>query len=228
MKLNMKKIILLSVIIQLIYIYPQVREIESRTYFKQGDFEFNFSTNLGVGFSTSNVTQINHNFSQYDTSYYEYSYEYSDRPFNLLFTASLGYCIIDGLTIEPELDINLITDAETSISLLGNLCYTFNIPKKLTYPFIKLGYGLSNYSSDRYYGYPNESGGSSLDTRVLNVGGGLKLVYSSGFAMKLEINFKNYNYSTSSSYTNQYSKNSTKMDGDMTVISLSIGFSILL
>ncbi len=36
---------------------------------------------------------------------------YSDRPFNLLFTASIGYCIIDGLTIEPELDINLITDA---------------------------------------------------------------------------------------------------------------------
>ena len=224
----MIKIIVLSIIIPIMYLYPQVREIESRSYFKKGDIEFNFSTNLGVGFSTSNVTQTTQNISPYDSSYYEYSHEYSDRPFNLLFTASFGYCIIDGLTIEPELDINLITNAETSISLLGNLCYTFHIPKKTTYPFIKLGYGLSNYYSEGYYGYLNDSGGSSLETKVLNIGAGLKLLYSSGYAMKLEINFKNYNYSSSNSYANEYSKNSTKVEGDMTVISLSLGFSILL
>lgn len=224
----MKKIIMLSVIIPIMYIHPQVREIESRSYFKQGDVEFNFSTNIGVGFSTSNVFQTTRNFSPYDSSYNEYSYNYSNRPFNLLFTASIGYCIIDGLTIEPELDINLITDAEISISLLGNLSYTFHIPKKNTYPFIKLGYGLSNYYSDHYYGYSNESGGSSLDTRVFNAGAGLKFLYTSGMALKLEINFKNYNYSTSSSYANEYYQNTTKIDGDMNVISLSIGFSIFL
>ena len=211
------------------HIYPQVREIESRSYFKQGDVEFNFSTNLGVGFSTSNVFQTTQNFSPYDSSYYEYSYNYSDRPFNLLFTASIGYCIIDGLTIEPELDINLITDDETSISLIGNLTYNFSIPRKNTYPFIKLGYGLSNYYSDRYYyGYQNESGGNSLDTRVFNAGTGVKFLYSSGMALKLEINFKNFNYSTSNSYSNEYSQSTYKIDNDMNVISLSIGFSILL
>jgi len=224
----MKKIILLSVIIPIMNLFPQVREIESRSYFKHGDAEFNFSTNLGVGFSTSNVFQTTQNFSPYDSSYYEYSYNYSDRPFNLLFTASIGYCIIDGLTIEPELDINLITDEETSISLIGNLTYNFSIPRKNTYPFIKLGYGLSNYYSDRYYGYSNESGGSSLDTRVINAGAGLKFLYSSGMALKLEINFKNYNYSNSSSYTYEYSEGTYKIDNDMNVISLSIGFSILL
>jgi len=225
----MKKIILLSVIIPIMNLFPQVREIESRSYFKQGDAEFNFSTNLGVGFSTSNVFQTTQNFSPYDSSYYEYSYNYSDRPFNLLFTASIGYCIIDGLTIEPELDINLITDDETSISLIGNLTYNFSIPKKNTYPFIKLGYGLSNYYSDHYYyGHQNESGGSSLDTKVFNAGAGLKFLYSSGMALKLEINFKNYNYSTSNSYSNEYSQNTYKIDNDMNVISLSIGFSILL
>jgi len=224
----MKKIILLAVIIPIMHIYPQVREIESRSYFKQGNVEFNFSTNLGVGFSTSNVFQTTQNLSPYDSSYYEYSYNYSDRPFNLLFTASIGYCIIDGLTIEPELDINLITDDETSISLIGNLTYNFSIPKKNTYPFIKLGYGLSNYYSDPYYGYSNESGGSSLDTRVINAGAGLKFLYSSGMALKLEINFKNYNYSNSSSYTYEYSEGTYKIDNDMNVISLSIGFSILL
>jgi len=225
----MKKIILLSVIIPAIYLYPQVREIESRSYFKQGNFEFNFSTNIGVGFSTSNVTSTNQNFYEYDSSYSEYTSEYSDRPFNLLFTASFGYCIIDGLAFEPELDINLITDAETSISLIGNLTYNFNIPRKSTFPFIKLGYGLSNYYSDYYYyGYQNESGRNSLDTRVFNAGAGLKFLYSSGMALKLEINFKNYNYSTSSSYSNEYSESTYKIDNDMNVISLSLGFSILL
>jgi len=228
MEIEMKKIILLAVIIPIMHIYPQVREIESRSYFKQGNVEFNFSTNLGVGFSTSNVFQTTQNLSPYDSSYSEYSYNYSDRPFNLLFTASIGYCIIDGLTIEPELDINLITDEETSISLIGNLTYNFSIPRKNTYPFIKLGYGLSNYYSDRYYGYSNESGGSSLDTRVINAGAGLKFLYSSGMALKLEINFKNYNYSNSSSYTYEYSEGTYKIDNDMNVISLSIGFSILL
>jgi len=224
----MKKIILFSIIFPILHIFPQVREIESRSYFTQGDVEFNFSTNLGVGFSSSNIFQTIQNFYPYDSSYYEYSSQQSDREFNLLFTASFGYCIVDGLTIEPELDINLVTDNETSISLIGNLTYNFNIPRKNTYPFIKLGYGLSNYYSDSHYGYSNESGGNSLDTRVFNAGAGLKFLYSSGMALKLEINFKNYNYSTTSSYTDQYYQNASQLDGDMDVISLSIGFSILL
>jgi len=228
MEIEMKKIILFSIIIPILNIFPQVREIESRSYFKQGDVEFNFSTNLGVGFSSSNIFQTIQNFYPYDSSYYEYSSQQSDREFNLLFTASFGYCIVDGLTIEPELDINLVTDNETSISLIGNLTYNFNIPRKNTYPFIKLGYGLSNYYSDSHYGYSNESGGNSLDTRVFNAGAGLKFLYSSGMALKLEINFKNYNYSTTSSYTDQYYHNASQLDGDMNVISVSIGFSILL
>lgn len=225
----MKKIILLAVIIPIMHIYPQVREIESRSYFKQGNVEFNFSTNIGVGFSTSNVFQTTRNFAPYDSSYNEYSYNYSDRPFNLLFTASIGYCILDGLTIEPEIDINLITDAETSISLIGNLTYNFNIARKSTYPFIKVGYGLSNYYYDYYYyGNANESNGSSLDTRVINAGAGIKFLYSSGMLMKLEINFKNYNHSRSSSSSYEYSESTYKIDNDTNVISLSLGFSILL
>jgi len=228
MEIKMKKIILLSVIIPVMYIYPQVRQIESRSYFEQGDVEFNFSTNLGVGFSTSKIIESTHNSYPYDSSYYQHSYETSDRPFNFIFTASFGYCIIDGLTIEPELDINLITDVETSISIIGNLTYNFSIPRKNTYPFVKLGYGLSNYGSSGYYGYSNESGGSSLDTRVFNAGAGVKFLYTSGMALKLEINFKNYNGSTSSSYSYDFTSSTTTTESDMNVISLSIGFSILL
>lgn len=72
------------------------------------------------------------------------------------------------------------------------------------------------------------SGNNSLDTRVFNAGIGLKFLYTSGMAMKLEINYKNYSYSTSNSYGDQYYHSSSNVDGDMNVLSLSIGFSILL
>ena len=226
----MKKIILFSVIIPVMYIHPQVREIESRTYFKQGDFEVNISTNIGVGFSTTNATNTSKNFNYYDSTYNTetYKFEYSDRPFNLLITASLGICVIDGLTIEPEMDINLVTDAEVSISLLANLTYNFSIPRKNSFPFIKIGYGISNYMNDYYYGYSSGTGESSLDTKVFNTGVGLKIVYSSGMAMKLEINYKHYSYSNSSSYDDYYYQNVYESNTVVDALTLSIGYSILL
>jgi opacity protein-like surface antigen len=230
MENEMKKIILLFIIISIMHIYPQVREIESRSYFRQGDIEANISTNLGVGFSTTNSTNTSQNFNYYDSTYYTETYksEYSDRPFNFLITASLGVCVVDGLSIEPELDINLVTDSEVSISLLGNLTYNFNIPRKNVFPFIKIGYGISNYKSDYYYGYSSGSGESSLDTKVFNAGAGLKIVYSSGMAMKLEINYKHYSYSNSSSYSDNYFQNVYEANTVVDALTLSIGYSILL
>lgn len=226
----MKIKIISSVLLLILNIYPQVREIESRTYFKQGDIEANVSTNLGVGFSTSNVTNTYQSYNYYDSSYHTDTYksEYSDRPFNFLITASLGICIIDGLTVEPELDLNLITDNEVSISILGNLAYNFNISKKNTFPFIKIGYGVSNYFSDYNYNYSSGSGNNTLGTQVFNAGAGLKLVYSSGMAMKLEINYKHYSYSNSYSYSDQYTQNSYETDTGVDALTLSIGWSILL
>ncbi len=106
--LNMKMKIIFPFLILSMNLYPQVREIESRSYFKQGDFEVNFSTNLGAGFPSFESSKSNEYYSVYDS-----------RPFNFLITASIGICVLDGLTVEPELDINLITDSEVSISLLG-------------------------------------------------------------------------------------------------------------
>ena len=226
----MKKIILLSVIIPAMYIHPQVREIESRTYFKQGDIEANISTNLGVGFSTTNSTNTYKNYNYYDSSYVTETYksEYSDRPFNFLITASIGVCIFDGLNVEPEVDLNLFGGEEVSISLLGNLTYNFSIPKQNVFPFIKIGYGVSNYFFDYDYNYSSGAGNNSLDTKIINAGAGLKLVYSSGMAMKLEINYKHYSYSNSNSYGDQYYQNSYESDTVMDALTISIGYSILL
>jgi len=210
----MKTIIISSIVLLFVNIYPQVREIESRTYFKQGDFEVNFSTNLGVGFQSLE--------SSNSTDYNPYYYQNEGRPFIFLISAAIGVCIIDGLTVEPEFDINLITGAEISTSILINAVYNFNIPRKEIYPFLKLGYGISNYKTDYYY-YSN--GDNSLDTGVLNLGAGLKLIYSSGMALKLEINYKRYSYSNT--YNDYYDQYSYEIDALVEALSLSIGYSIL-
>jgi hypothetical protein len=227
-KMKIKIIFLILILIP--NIHAQVREIESRSYFKQGEFEVNFSTNIGVGFSKSNVTNTSQYFNYNDSTYHAETHnsEYSDRPFNFVITAALGFCILDGLTVEPELDINLITDSEVSISLLGNLTYNFNIPRKNIFPFIKIGYGISNYVSGHYYGYSSGAGDNSLDTKVFNAGVGLKLIYSSGMAMKLEINYKHFSYSNSSSYDEEYYMGSYESDTVVNALAFSIGYSILL
>lgn len=209
---RMKLKIIFIVLILSMNLYPQVREIKSRSYFKQGDIEANFSTNLGAGFPSFESSESNQYYSEYDS-----------RPFIFLITASIGICVFDGLEAEPEFDLNLITDAEISTSILVNVTYNFNIPRKNIYPFLKLGYGISNYQNDGYYYYLDRD--NSMDTGVFNAGGGLKLVYSSGMAMKLEINYRRYSYSNS--YTDYYDQNSYETDTLVEALSFSIGYSIL-
>jgi hypothetical protein len=214
MEIDMNKIMLVLIMIPIVYLHSQVKEIESRSYFKQGDFEVNFSTNLGVGFQSVE--------SSNSTDYNPYYYQDGDRPFIFLISAAVGVCVIDGFSVEPEFDINLITDAEVSTSILANVIYNFNIPRKKIYPFIKLGYGFSNYKTDYYY---NSNGDNSLDTGVLNLGAGIKSVYSSGMALKLEINYKRYSYSNT--YNDYYNQYSYEIDALIEALSLSIGYSIL-
>ena len=218
------KIIILALILNS-FSYSQVREIESRTYFKQGDFEINFSLNLGTGFTSYESDNT-------DKSSYYYYYDHGDRPFVFLVSAAVGYCIIDGLSVEPEFDINFITDAEISTTILFNAIYNFNIPKKSIYPFIKLGYGISNFNSDYYY-YDYNSNDNSLSTGVLNLGAGLKIAYSSGMALKLELNYKRFTYSSPYTYYyyNEYTYEGETRTADLSVavdaITLSIGYSIM-
>ena len=124
----------------------QVKVISSRPAFKQGAFEFSFAANVGE--SNNSVKEIYTYYNYYDSSYQLNDNNYSDGSLYVQLGASLGYYILDGLSIEPELNIN-IPFAQTSISLLGNLCYTFSVPQTNVYPFVKAGYGLSNYR-DRY------------------------------------------------------------------------------
>ena len=215
----MKLKILVIVLLLIVSSYPQVREIESRTYFNQGDFEVNFSLNLGVGFTSYEISNTN------QSPYYN---DYGGRPFIFLISAAMGYCVIDGLSVEPEFDINLIMgDSEISTAILINAVYNFNIPRKSIYPFIKLGYGISNYIPDYYY--YNSSADNSLNTGVINIGAGLNIAYSSGMALKLEINYKRYNSTTSVDYYdyNTYEPRVEDLSLLAETLTFSMGYSII-
>lgn len=210
----MKKMICL-VLFLFSYSFSQVREIESGSYYKQGNFEINFSTSLGAGFSKTNTTNTNGN----DV----YSSENSSRDFLLSFIASFGYYFLDAISFEPEFDLNLLTYDDISISIIPNLTYTFSTSNNKIYPYIKLGYGVSNYVFN--YNNYNDPRNNSLDTQVLNAAFGIKQINFSGSSFRWELNYKYYSHS--SSYTNQYSYNNSTFDieSGIDVFSFSVGYS---
>ena len=221
----MRNLIIVFIIFPFLTLSAQVREFEERTYFKQNDLEFNFSTHLGIGFSTTTQSGTYQNYS--DSSFVRYTTKRSERPFNLLFSASVSYFILDGLSVEPEFYINIIT--EMSISIIANLSYTFHLPGKKAYPYIKLGYGIGNYYTNNHFG--DGISDNSLDTKILNAGVGFKLVYTAGMAMNIGITYKNYSTPSMVSYGSYgypYYAEDSKEKTVVNAITFSIGLSILL
>ena len=123
--------------------FAQVDEKSERKFYKQGDWEFGFALNIG---GSNEQTKQTSTYSD-GSSQYSYTYDYTEKGFYTHLGVSTGYYIINGLSIEPEFDINLY-NWEISASLLANLCYTFYLPQKNIYPYLKLGYGLSTEPGD--------------------------------------------------------------------------------
>ncbi|HQF42501.1 MAG TPA: outer membrane beta-barrel protein [Ignavibacteriaceae bacterium] len=225
----MKTKIFFIVIILMVNLYPQVREIKSLSFLKKGDFEFNIGTNIGLGIPKKNTTISNLSYD--DSLYHKSSYSSDNRLFNLILTASVAYCIIDGLEFEPEFDLNLLTDYDISVTILGNILYNFVIPGKRVIPFLKAGYGLSNLfspNSEYNYGPNTEKSDNSFNTKVFNAGIGLKYFYSSETAIRLEINYSNHSGSYVFSYDYSYQTGTRNTEIVMNSFSICLGFLILL
>ncbi len=213
----------------MVNLYPQVREIKSLSFLKKGDFEFNIGTNIGLGIPKKNTTISNLSYD--DSLYHKSSYSSDNRLFNLILTASVAYCIIDGLEFEPEFDLNLLTDYDISVTILGNILYNFVIPGKRVIPFLKAGYGLSNLfspNSEYNYGPNTEKSDNSFNTKVFNAGIGLKYFYSSETAIRLEINYSNHSGSYVFSYDYSYQTGTRNTEIVMNSFSICLGFLILL
>lgn len=99
---------------------------------------------------------------------------------------------------------------------------------KNIYPYLKVGYGYSNLNDYDYMGSSSRGLFESLDFRTLNAGAGLKLLYSASMSLRMEINYRNLSGSNKYSYPDYYSSNLNVRDISTSVISLSMGISILI
>ena len=183
--------------------YAQVNEKSERQFYKQGEWEFGFSSNIG-SISIQTIEPSN--------------YEYTENGIYLNLGVSTGFYIINGLSIEPELDINSCSEG-FSLSILGNLCYTLSIPQKNIYPYVKLGYGLSNDPKN------SEDLFENLDFKTINAGAGVKFMYFPGMVFRTEINYRTLNGSNTfySDTPDAYTTESTT-----SIFSVLLGISILL
>jgi len=201
----MKKInFILAVLLIITSGSAQVDLKSERKFYKQSDWEFNISSNIGRSSKQTKET-------------YYYSYDRTEKGTFCNLGISTGFYIIDGLSIEPEFDLNLNSEG-LSVSLLGNMCYSFYLPQKDIYPYLKLGYGVSND--------PENQNGlfEYLKFKTINAGAGVKLMYSSAMAFRVEINYR----TLSGSYTSYPdTPNSYTTESTTSIISVLIGISIL-
>ena len=218
----MKKVIMTYIIIFITTsLDAQVINISDRQKFRQFDWES--AVSLSIGLSSTSFKNTSQNFYGNGNINGEFYFEIS-----LL----LGFFIIDGLSIEPEIDYNFFS-GDATLSMIGNVSYTFNIPGKNIYPFIKIGYGISGYTAYGYNYYGVSDGlFESLDAKVINVGAGLKIVQSSSFAMRIELNYKNISYTQSQydPYHDPYYEpyvGPNEISTNTSVLSIKIGGSFL-
>jgi len=192
----------------------QIINISERQYFKQLDWEISGSVSLGL-------CRISYESNSQD-------YIYGNNGDNLCAEISvlLGFFIIDGLSIEPELEYNFLP-YNAALSAIANISYTINIPRKNIYPFFKVGYGASDYTAYNYGSYPNHYKGlfESLNANVINASAGLKIVQSSSFAVRLELNYKciSSNQTVNTPFTDPYD-----IKTQTSIVSIKFGGSFLL
>jgi opacity protein-like surface antigen len=111
--------------------------------------------------------------------------------------ARYGYYIYHGLEIEPELMFTAIKDAETGISLHGNVAYNFSpkpAPKNpRLIPFLLAGFSIGN-SIPYFHTFvmaPYE-GGDSKNATGINLGFGIKTLVSDHAALRFEYRYEWY------------------------------------
>ena len=196
--------------------FSQIKRIEDRGKFLQGDIEVTSSSIMGISRTTGETTfsGITSEFSGENEFFWEIG-------------LAIGVYVIDGLSVEPEFNINFI-ESETAFSIIGNVLYTFHIPRKTIYPFLKAGYGVSSLnsrSSYNYFGERSEGLFESLNGNVFCGGFGLKIIYSQTTVMRIELNYK---YFTNEFSEQDFFNNETQTYKYATsALSIVFGFAIL-
>lgn len=197
------KIVFISFILIMLSGNAQVREVGIRQYYKQGDIELSFFSNLGKVIRTVTTS----------SSYHE-EYIYENNYLHFFIGATVGYYIIDGLSIEPEVDFITIIGSDPSYAIIGNLCYTVYSPLENNYFYVKLGYGWGAMENN----YHADNGGY----RIINSAIGFKARILSSFTYRVELNYRNL--SKEYSAKDEYYDYSESINSNSISISSGINF----
>jgi hypothetical protein len=154
----------------------------------------------------------------------------SDTKYAVL-SVSPGFYLIDGLSLEPEIGWIATEHDLPGWLFLGNVSYTYagvDQHHRLA-PFIRVGYGVSNsYQLATPQLLVRTS--NKLDVGVFNVGGGVKVGVVEGAYLRAEVYYRQYNWTSNSSYYDYASRGylSQSIDYKVSTLGVSIGASIIL
>lgn len=206
----MKNFFLIKMLVLLFAVQIIASGQTGSTIFKQASWELNFTGSLGSIESTVESS------SSY---YYYYSGSDSESRTYLQLGIIPAYYLIDGLAIEPEINMLAVETQKPAFLLIGNLAYTINLESARIFPFIRAGYGITNSLQIPVNGNLNRMS-NDMDIGVLNFGAGLKTLLTENILLRTEINYRKFSYSDGDDYFS-YSM-------DVSSIALVFGFSVLL
>jgi hypothetical protein len=137
----------------------------------------------------------------------------------VLINTCIGYYLVDGLSIEPQIGLLAIEKVPPSQSILLNLSFSTRLPNSDIAIFLRGGYGFSNSISSPLLAYTPIRRRDQWDIRITNLGGGVKFILKEYIALKVEGNYReesfpyeltHYSYSPYGSYdeSTEYSTSS--------------------
>lgn len=139
-----------------------------------------------------------------------------------LVSPRLGFFVIKGLELEPELLFMLGSGSDPVYMLNGNVSYNF-ISTGKGVPFLLLGYGIAN--TIPFFNVPFTKTNFRID--VLNIGGGIKIFLQEDIAVRLEYRFQKFT-GQGEMYNYNYSYYTSTQKVDTRINTVQFGFSIFL
>jgi hypothetical protein len=105
----------------------------------------------------------------------------------LLISPRLGFFVVEGLELEPELFLLFPSSGDPVYVLNGNVSYNFK-PDGNTLPFILLGYGYAN--TVPFLNIPLVK--TDFGVGVLNLGAGIKAFLEEDIAVRFEYRYQQF------------------------------------
>ena len=137
-----------------------------------------------------------------------------------LISPRLGFFVVEGLELEPELLAMFGSGSDPVYMLNGNISYNF-ISGGKGVPFLLIGYGLAN--TVPVFNVPAIKTDFKVD--VLNVGGGVKAFLREDIAIRFEYRYQKF---SGQGETSIYSYYSYTQKIDTRIHTVQFGLSILL